>query len=130
VEERCHVIDVESRLEAREFDFSLGPTRHAYFNLRVADSMTVANGGTVRDDQGRTGGRAGVAVFPHPTDHADLSWFVTDWGVITVGPFRLKGTVVLRGEALIARYRVIVFDGEMKVEEVAGRFLQYVKEGA
>lgn len=142
----AYVIDVASRLEAREYDFSLGPTRHAYFNLRVADPMTVLNGGTIRDDTGRGGGeavsgvgakwivyegpvggghRAGFAVFPHPADHADLSWFVTDWGVVTVGPFRLDGRVVEKGGALSARYRVIVFDGALDPNEIAGRFAQY-----
>jgi hypothetical protein len=147
VEDGCHTIDVHSRLEAREFAFSLGPTRHAYFNVRVAESMTVANGGTVRDDAGRSGGealtgttakwisyegpvggghRAGIAVFPHPHDHDDLSWFVTDWGVVTVGPFRINGRVVRLGEALTARYRVVVFDGAMTGEEIQRKFAAYV----
>jgi hypothetical protein len=144
----CHTIDVHSRLEAREFAFSLGPTRHAYFNVRVAESMTVANGGTVRDDAGRSGGealtgtrakwisyegpvggghRAGIAVFPHPEDHADLSWFVTDWGVVTVGPFRIEGRVVQLGEALTARYRVLVFDGALAEAEIQRRFAAYTR---
>ena len=53
-----HVIDVESRLASADWDFTLGPTRHAYFNVRVADSMIVAFGGMVQDDAGRTGGEA------------------------------------------------------------------------
>jgi hypothetical protein len=61
----------------------------------------------VRDDRGRSGGEAvsgsearwvdfsgpvggghvaGLSVFPDPRDHDDLSWFVADWGVVTVGP--------------------------------------------
>lgn len=128
-----YVIDVESRLASVDWAFTLGPTRHAYFNVRVADSMVVALGGVVQDDAGRTGGAAltgtqsrwvdfsgpvggghvaGVAVFPDPRDHADLSWFVADWGVVTVGPFRLNGRAVARGDALLARYRVIVHDGD------------------
>jgi hypothetical protein len=125
------VIDVESRLAAVDWDFTLGPTRHAYFNVRVADSMIVALRRVVRDDRGRTGGEtvtgtearwvdfsgavggghvAGVSVFPDPRDHTDLFWFVADWGVVTVGPFRMNGRLVRRGEELVARYRVL-FDG-------------------
>ena len=52
------VIEVESRLAAVDWDFTLGPTRHAYFNVRMADSMIVALGGAVRDDRGRIGGDA------------------------------------------------------------------------
>ena len=44
------------------------------------------------DFSGPVGGGqvAGIAVFPDPRDHEDISWFVADWGVVTVGPFRLK----------------------------------------
>ena len=145
----AHVIDVESRLAAVDWDFTLGPTRHAYFNVRVADSMIVGLGGVVRDDKGRSGGEAvsgadarwidfsgpvgggqvaGIAVFPDPRDHADISWFVADWGVVTVGPFRLKQALVRRGEHLRARYRVLVHDGDAGCGECRGgvtrQFLQ------
>jgi Family of unknown function (DUF6807) len=142
----AHVIDVESRLAAVDWDFTLGPTRHAYFNLRVADSMIVALGGVVRDDRGRIGGdavsgaqarwvdfsgpvgeqTAGMAVFPDPRDHEDLSWFVADWGVITVGPFRLKGRLVRCGEELQARYRVLVHDGDAEAADVADAFAEFL----
>ncbi|HEY8268928.1 MAG TPA: DUF6807 family protein [Xanthobacteraceae bacterium] len=135
-----YVIDVESRLKAVDWDFTLGPTRHAYFNVRVADSMIVAFGGTVQDDRGRTGGEAvsgagarwvdfsgpvgggataGITVIPDLRDHDDLSWFVADWGVVTVGPFRLKGRLVRRGEEMLARYRVLVHDGDATAAHIA-----------
>ena len=141
-----YVIDVDSQLTGADFDFSLGPTRHAYFNLRVADSMTVLNGGSIADDRGGRCGEAvtgvgarwvryegpvgggnvaSVAIFPHPADHADLSWFVTDWGVMTVGPFRLKGRLVKRGESLRARYRVLIADGSMDAATVQQLFDVY-----
>ncbi len=137
-----YVIDVESRLAALDWDFMLGPTRHAYFNVRVADSMIVAFGGTVQDDRGRIGGEtvsgtearwvdfsgpvgggatAGITVIPDQRDHDDLSWFVADWGVVTVGPFRLKGRLVRRGEELLARYRVLVHDGDATAARIAAR---------
>ena len=145
---RMHLIDVESRLAAVDWDFTLGPTRHAYFNVRVADSMIVGLGGVVRDDRGRRGGEeisgtdarwidfsgpvggghtAGIAVFPDPRDHEDMSWFVADWGVVTVGPFRLKGALVRRGEALTARYRVLVHDGDADAANVAGAYDEYLR---
>ena len=135
-----YAIEVESRLKAVDWDFTLGPTRHAYFNVRVADSMIVAHGGIVQDDRGRIGGeavsgagarwvdfsgpvggghKAGITVIPDPRDHEDLSWFVADWGVITVGPFRLKGRLVRRGEELLARYRVLVHDGGATAADIA-----------
>jgi hypothetical protein len=143
---RMHVIDVDSRLHATDWDFSLGPTRHAYFNIRVANSMTVPFGGKVVDDRGVTGGqavsgagarwvdfsgpvggghRAGLAVFPDPRDHDDMWWFVADWGVVTVGPFRLRPRIVGRGDELRARYRVLVHDGDARDCDVAGRYAQF-----
>ena len=146
-----HVIDVESRLAAVDWDFTLGPTRHAYFNVRVADSMIVALGGVVQDDRGCTGGEAvsgtdarwvdfcgpvggghiaGIAVFPDPRDHAELSWFVADWGVVTVGPFRLNGRLVRRGDELVARYRVLAHDGDTASADVASEFGAFLEKTA
>ncbi len=146
-----YVIDVDSNLTGGDFDFSLGPTRHAYFNMRVADSMTALNGGSIIDSRGHAGGEAitgvgaqwvryegpvgggnvaGIAVFPHPDDHADLSWFVTDWGVVTVGPFRLTGALVTRGDALRSRYRVLVYDGSQSGASIGALFRAYCGDSA
>ena len=141
------MIDVESRLAAVDWDFTLGPTRHAYFNVRVADSMIVGLGGVITrrhaaacpaatrsatakwiDFSGPVGGghMAGIAVFPDPRDHPDIWWFVADWGVVTVGPFRLKEALVRRGEHLRARYRVIVHDGDADAANVAGAYAEFL----
>jgi hypothetical protein len=146
-ERDMYVIDVESQLAPANWDFSLGPTRHAYFNVRVAESIVIANGGRVRDDRGRSGGEAvtgsearwvdfsgpvggshvaGLSVFPDPRDHDNLSWFVADWGVVTVGPFRINGLVVRQGESFTARYRVLVHDGDADTADVAGHYAAYI----
>jgi hypothetical protein len=146
-EDGRYVMDIESRLRSAEFDFSLGPTRHAYFNVRVAESMTVPFGGVLQDDQGRKGGAAitgvgakwidysgpvgggnvaGISVFPDPRDHEDLSWFVTDWGVVTIGPFRLKQRIVRKGDEIVARYRVIVHDGDAAACDPAALYKAFV----
>jgi len=142
-----YVIDVTSTLAAADWEVSLGPTRHAYFNVRAAETIAVPNGGQVIDDRGRSGGdaitgtesrwvdfsghvggghRAGLAVFPDPRDHEDLSWFVADWGVVTVGPFRTKGCLLKQGAPLTVRYRVLVHDGDAKEADVAGRYAAYL----
>jgi hypothetical protein len=144
-----HIFDVESRLASSEWDFTLGPTRHAYFNVRVADSMIVQFGGVVQDDAGRIGGEAitgtksrwvdfsgfvgggetaGLAVFPDPRDHEDLSWFVADWGVVTVSPFRIKGRLVNKDQELVARYRVLAHDGSAREAKIAEQFESYLGE--
>ena len=113
-EENMYVIDVASRISAADWDFAIGPTRHAFFNVRVAEAISVTSGGQVRDDRGKdwaaitgegarwidyagpTGGGhiAGVTVIPEPKAEKEETWFVTDWGVVTVGPFRNRAARV------------------------------------
>jgi len=142
-----YVIDVRSRPSAADWDVSIGPTRHAYFNVRVAEGMAVTSGGRVEDDRGRAGGDAisgigakwvdysgpvggghwaGLSVFPHPGDHAETSWFVSDWGVVTVGPFRNQARPVRKGQSLTLRYRVLAHDGDLRQADVAERYEEYV----
>lgn len=137
--ERRHRIDVASRLECGEFGLKLGPTRHAWFNVRVAESMIVGNGGAVTDDRGRSGGGAvsgagarwvdftgpvgggavaGVSVIPHPGAGRAPFWFVADWGVVTVGPFREEPLVLDRGEGFDSRLTVLLHDGPADRDEV------------
>lgn len=127
------ILDVESVLAAAQWALDLGPTRHAYFNFRVADSMVVSLGGRVRDDRGRIGAaaigdvgarwvafdgpvgggaRAGIVAIPDPAEAADTSWFVADWGVVSVGAFRLKGRTIAPDAPLRTRLRYVAHDGE------------------
>jgi hypothetical protein len=137
--ERRHRIDVTSRLECGDFALKLGPTRHAYFNVRVAESMIVANGGEITDDRGRSGGAAisgagacwvdftgpvgsgavaGVTVIPHAVAGREPFWFVADWGVVTVGPFRETALSLGRCEAFESTYTVLVHDGPADSYEI------------
>ncbi len=134
-----HRIDVASRLECGDFALKLGPTRHAWFNARVADSMIVANRGTVRDDRGLTGGAAvsgagarwvdfsgpvgggataGISVVPHQVAGRAPFWFVADWGVVTVGPFRETALELILGESFESRCTFLVHDGACDTEEI------------
>ena len=134
-----HRIDLASHFTSGEHALKLGPTRHAWFNARVADSMIVANGGAIRDDRGRHGGTgtsgegarwvdfsgpvgggatAGLSIIPRFADGRTSHWFVADWGVITVGPFRSEALRLEPGETFAARCTVLVHDGEADVEEI------------
>lgn len=136
------IIDVASELASVSWAMTLGPTRHAYFNVRAADTMTTDP--SISDDRGDARGRlpglegakwvhfagpvggghqAGLAVFPHPADHEDLSWFVADWGVVTVGPFRRKARRLEAGQSARARYRLVVHDGAL---DVAAAYSDYL----
>lgn len=135
----CHRIDLSSRLSARDWGLRLGPTRHAYFNVRVADSMIVANGGIVRDDRGRRGGAAisgegarwvdfsgpvgggataGVTLISHREDGREPFWFVADWGVVSVGPFRARPLDLAQGESFETSCTILAHDGGPDEDEI------------
>ena len=130
--EAANVIDIRSQLRPTDWDITIGPTRHAYFTVRLADALSVAGGGVLLDSEGRTGSEAisggnaawvdmsgpaghgrsvGIAVMPYPSD-ADLRWYVQDYGTMTLNPFlRAKG-VLDRGDTLDLGIRLIVHDGD------------------
>jgi hypothetical protein len=136
--ETFHLIDIRSRLEPEQWDLAIGPTRHAYFNVRVAESMRVTRGGAVVAADGRMGGesisgpgvhwvdysgpvgggrRAGIAVLPRPR-RTDLTWFVYDWGTVTVNPFFPDGRLVRLGDAFTFDVRLVVHDGDMAANDL------------
>lgn len=140
-----HVIDLCSRLQPTEWDVSIGPTRHAFIGLRLADGLRVVDGGTLLDSTGRTGsaqirghpadwvdcsGRtpggqpAGVALFPYPPA-AGQPWEVTDWGIVTVNPFFQTARPIQRGEALEVAVRILVHDGHAVDARIADLFAAF-----
>lgn len=142
-----HLIDVLCELRASEWDLVLGPTRHAFFNIRVAESMRVAAGGALLDASGRSdansisgsntewvdmsgpvggGHRAGVTVMPRPGCGRPW-WFVTDWGVMTVGHFRDREKPIAIGESAKFEFRVVVRDGDTTAADIAALYGAYVK---
>lgn len=129
--DRHHVIDIRSVLRPTEWDLSLGPTRHAWFNVRVAESMRIGSGGRLRDANGREGaaavtaGNARWVDFAGPVGGGHVagvtlvagagigapSWFAMDWGVVTLQPFCHRGRAVPLGDSLDMAVRIVVRDG-------------------
>jgi hypothetical protein len=132
--EAFHVIDIRSTLTPTDWDVTFGPTRHAFFNFRVAESMRGARGGRLIDAEGRSGGGAvtggaaawvdytgplggglvaGIAMGPKAGIDAP-AWFATDWGTVTLQPFRHVARKVSRGETLAMAVRLVVHDGALE----------------
>lgn len=133
----AYVVDVRSELTAVSHRVVIGPTRHAFFNFRVAPGMSVESGGLLCDDRGTRakaadidvrarwvaasgpvggGHEAGIALAPLPGDRS-WWWFVSDWGVATASPCRDAGISLAPGGTpvtLAARYAV--FDGRADVQ--------------
>ncbi len=135
---RCaNVIDVRSQLRPTQWDLRLGPSRHGYFTIRVADHLRVVDpsgaavGGRLVDSEGRRddeviwqhadwvdyygtdaeGRTAGLAVFQSPT-MGNVAWYAGTYGSIRVNPFRKGATLVSRGEEVDLAIRVIAHDGD------------------
>lgn len=126
------LLRVRSTLQALGWPLRLGPTRHAWFNVRVAESMPAQAGGRALNEQGTPigatqtpsaewidcvgpvghGREAGIALMPL-TDLEDGAWFVADWGVLTWGAFRRRERLLAVGQTLQQEACVIAHDGDI-----------------
>lgn len=125
----CYGLMLESCLAATEWAVSIGPTRHAFFNMRVAETMvralaiTTDQGGVAAlpaiagarwvDLCGPVGGghQAGIAMLPDRVGEEAPTWFVAAWGVATGGGCRRAAHRVEPGTPLVMRCRFVVHDG-------------------
>ena len=132
-----NVIDVRSQLRPTEWDIRLGPSRHGYFTIRMANYLRVVDpkgekqGGNIVDSEGRRDGNvcwqhadwidyygtdpkgrtAGVAIFQFPSV-GNVAWYAGTNGSIRVNPFRKGATYVCRGEEVDVAIRVVAHDGD------------------
>ena len=145
--EQWHIIDIRSQLFPTEWAFTIGSTRHAYFNVRVSESIRATHGGTLTDAAGHTGGDAitaatsdwvdysgpiggeniaGIAIFPHPDTVG--AWYAYDWGVLTANPFCSSQKLLRPGESLTLKYRLIVHDGDEKAVNISALYNDFREE--
>ncbi len=131
--DRANVLDIRSRLEPTEWDIVIGPTRHAYFTVRMADGLRVVDGGRIVDADGRGaveaindnmaawvdmsavgphGHEVGVAVVAHPR-LKPAAWYVHEWGSMALNPFLHEERSIQRGRALELRVTVVAHDGPL-----------------
>lgn len=125
------ILDISCEVSpAGDVAVTLGPTRHAWFNARVADSIAIdpasapssetgargadniASRDTARVDySGTVGGKAQAGVTVIPTQAKGSAWFVADWGVITVGNLRDRAQEIEPGSHVRFSCRIVAHDG-------------------
>lgn len=148
--EGAYRIDYDSSVMADKWDLEIGPTRHAYFGVRVAESMRVLAGGRVFDSAGNEGGKAiswknaewvdysgpvgggqwgGVSIFPGGAAEG-AAWFVTDWGTIAVNPLLGRSCRISKGERVDFRMGLVVHDEAWTEARVAEEYSAYKKRTA
>ena len=133
----ANVVDVRSQLRPTQWDLRLGPSRHGYFTIRVADHLRVVDrhgqpvGGKLVDSEGRRddeviwqhadwidyygtdgeGRTAGLAIFQFPS-FKNVAWYAGTYGSVRVNPFRKGATFVNRGEEVDLAVRLVAHDGD------------------
>ena len=134
-----NTVDIRSQLRPTEWDLTIGPTRHAYFTVRLAFGLRVVDGGTLIDADGRSGGaaitnhasawvdasgaaphgaRAGLTILGHASS-APVPWVAYDWGTVNVNPFAREAATIRRGDALDLGIRLLAHDGDAGDVDIA-----------
>lgn len=141
----AYLVDLQCVLRPSGWDLILGPTRHGLFNMRVAESMRTANGGVLIDADGRRGGhavsegdaawvdfsgpvggghRAGLALMAG-RGHEIRTWFATDWGIVTLQPFRDRVCEVSEDRPLVMETLLVLHDGDADEAGIAAAYRRY-----
>ena len=144
----ANLFDIRSQLRPADFDLRIGPTRHAYFGLRMTEALRVTAGATLIDAEGRSGGSAisgqvsdwvdcsgtitagrsaGAALFPFPSAQG-FPWFVSDWGTLTVNPMARQSYELNQGDQIDFAIRVVAHDGDAEQADVAGLHRSFAAE--
>lgn len=125
------ILDITSDVApTSDIAVSIGPTRHAWFNARLADGIAIDPGSTPVNDQGQRGASAipardttwvdysgpvgngaDAGITVRPVEPRDCAWFVADWGVITVGHVRDRAISLLPGSHARFCCRMVAHDG-------------------
>ena len=146
--ETANLIDIRSQLSPTDWDIKIGPTRHAYFGVRMVESLRATAGATLVDSADRSGGAAisgensdwvdcsgqiaadryaGVALFRYPST-VSASWYIADWGTLAVNPFAREGRMIKDGEVLDLAVRIVVHDGDAETAGIEGLYQRFIQE--
>ena len=147
IHKTVNIFDIQSALRPAEWVLSIGPTRHAYFTIRLADGLHESDGGMIIDSEGRRGsdaingrvskwvdysgpaphGRgAGITVFTHPS-LGSPAWHVAEWGTITVNPLAHSARKLDLGDVMEFSLRIVAHDGyidEIDIEDLYDAFIK------
>lgn len=131
-------------------DVIIQKTNHSLFSARIDADLSVKQGGTMINSEGKEGekgtfgigsawidcsgkrktGVEGIAIMQHPSNKWYPSpWFTRDYGFISPTPMYWpandKETILKKGEKVSLRYRVLVHEGDSKQAGIAAQFEKY-----
>ncbi len=134
-------------------DVTISRTNHSLFAARMAADLTVNNGGTMINAEGKSGeaetfgepsgwisyygeryGKLeGLTIMQHPSNcWYPAPWFTRDYGFISPTPLYWPedpstGTKIGKGEVIRLRYRVLVHSGDHKEANIQELYRRYVE---
>jgi len=145
-------IDFDIEMEML-MDVTIQKTNHSLFSARIDADLSVKQGGTMINSEGKEGekgtfgapspwidcygtrktGTEGIAIMQHPSNKWFPSpWFTRDYGFISPTPMYWpaddKATVLKKGEKIALRYRVLVHPGDSNTAGIAGYYEKYKSE--
>ena len=134
-------------------DVSIGKTNHSLFSARIAEDLTVRQGGLMFNSEGQRGekdtfsaraawlgfagqrkmGWEGIVIMQHPSSRWYPSpWFTRDYGFMSPTPMYWpedgQKTVLKKGEVVRLRYRVLVFGGTPEEVNIKNLYEKYKSE--
>lgn len=149
--EKLYLIDFEIEMEML-MDVTIEKTNHSLFSARIAEDLTVKQGGTMVDSKGRHGeketfgeasswidfygnrktGAEGIAIMQHPSSKWYPSkWFTRDYGFMSPTPMwwpeNGNSISLKKGEKIFLKYRVVIHGGtveEASIEELFNNFIK------
>lgn len=145
-------IDFEIEMEML-MDVTILKTNHSLLSVRVANDISVEQGGHMVNSNGKTGedgtfgdaaawldyygerksGAEGIAILQHPGNPGFPSkWFTRDYGFMSPTPYWWpeddKATYYKKGDKVLLRYRILVHGGSSDEAGIATLFHQYTAE--
>ena len=150
--EGLYQLDFEVEMEML-IDVEILKTNHSLFSARIAEDLTVKQGGTMVNSTGDSGekttfgtpapwmdfsgprktGYEGIAILQHPSSKWYPSkWFTRDYGFMSPTPMYWpeddNSTKLAKGEKVTLKYRVLVHGGDVKKANIAELFKAYCAE--
>ena len=146
-------IDFDIEMEML-MDVVIPVTNHSLFSVRMAEDLSVKQGGVMVNSEGQSGEKAtfgqraawmdyygkrqntgyeGIAVLQHPSNEWFPSpWFTRDYGFISPTPMNWpengEATSLKKGEKIKLRYRVIVHSGTTQDAAISAIYEKYKGE--
>ncbi|MBR0534429.1 MAG: PmoA family protein [Bacteroidales bacterium] len=146
-------IDFDIEMEML-MDVNIPTTNHSLFSVRMAEDLSVKQGGVMVNSEGQSGEKAtfgqraawmdfygkrqatgfeGIAILQHPSNKWFPSpWFTRDYGFMSPTPMNWpedgEATHLKKGEKVKLRYRVIVHGGTVDEAGISQIYEKYKAE--